>query len=63
MDDLRFPREILFTENTVPKTIFQDWESRFNKSFRKVYKTENLSYKLSYCPSNIQYVRIVVVIL
>ena len=45
MDDLRFPREILFTENTVPKTIFQDLEKRFNKSFRKIYKVDkNLAF-------------------
>lgn len=40
MDDLRFPREILFTENTVAGRIFQDLEKRFNKSFRKVYKMD-----------------------
>lgn len=40
MDDLRFPREILFTENTVPKMIFQGQRSLFNKSFRKVYKMD-----------------------
>lgn len=45
MDDLRFPREILFTENTVAGRIFQDLEKRFNKSFRKVYKMDkNLAF-------------------
>ena len=45
MDDLRFPREILFTENTVARRIFQDLEKRFNKSFRKIYKVDkNLAF-------------------
>ena len=40
MYDLRFPREILFTENTVAGRIFQDLEKRFNKSFTKIYRAD-----------------------
>ncbi len=45
MDDLRFPREILFTEDTVAGRIFQGLGKRFNKSFRKIYKVDkNLAF-------------------